>query len=255
MITTLLIDLDGTLIRGKTAIPEAPETVKRLREMGKKLFFITNASMNDRNGVLKILDSVGIEAEKEEIFTSSYATAEYISQNHPNAKVYCITEGGIEKELKEKEIETVNNENADVVAVGLDRKFDYEKMKTAKRAIDKGAVFIASNRDRNYPVEDELLPGAGTMVAAIQYCTKKEPVVIGKPEPFSADSIAKEYGIKKEEMMLVGDNLETEGIMAEKTGIKFAFVLGGVSKKEDMKKTKKEPDFVIESIEELPNLL
>jgi len=255
MVTTLLIDLDGTLIRGKTAISGAVETVKKLREMGKKLFFITNASMNDRNGVLKILSSIGIEAEKDEIFTSSYATAEYISQNHPDAKVFCITEGGIEKELKEKGIETVDNGNAGVVAVGLDRKFDYEKLKTAKRAIDNGAAFIASNMDRNYPVENEFLPGAGTMVAAIQYCTKKEPVVVGKPEPFSADSIAKKYGIKKEEMMLVGDNLETEGVMAEKTGIKFAFVLGGVSKREDIKKARKEPDFVIESIEELPNLL
>jgi len=254
MITTLLIDLDGTLIRGKTAIPGAPETIKKLRKMRKKIFFITNASMNDRNGVLKILKNVGIEAEKDEVFTSSYATAEYISQNHPNAKVYCITEGGIKKELKEKGIETVK-ENADVVAVGLDRKFDYEKLKTAKRAIDKGAVFVASNRDRNYPVENEFLPGAGTMVAAIKYCTKKEPVVVGKPEPFSADAIAKKYKIKKEEMMLVGDNLETEGVMAEKTGIKFAFVLGGVSKKEDMEKAREKPDFVLNSISELTNLL
>ena len=60
---------------------------------------------------------------------------------------------------------------ADTVVVGLDLHVTYAKIAEAQRCILAGARFVCSNRDRAYPVEGRLLPGAGTIVAAIEVAT------------------------------------------------------------------------------------
>src|SRR5438552_3270971 len=84
--------------------------------------------------------------------------------------------------------------SADTVVVGLDLHLTYAKVAEAQRAILAGARFVCSNRDRAYPVEGRLLPGAGTIVAAIEVATGQKALCIGKPEPFLFEEAIRRAG-------------------------------------------------------------
>ena len=179
MIKAVLLDLDGTLFRGRTAIRGAARALERMRSSGIKIFFLTNASTHTRKGTVEKLKSMGLSAAEGEVFCSSYMIADYIATKYPGRTVFCISESGMQDELKLKGIEIVKGEGADIVAVGLDRKFTYEKLAIAFKAIRRGALFIASNEDIMFPVEGGFLPGAGAMVAAVEKSTGRKPIVLG----------------------------------------------------------------------------
>lgn len=253
MLKAVLFDLDGTLYKGKTAIPGAEETLERLRKEGIRIFFITNAATRSRAGIVEKLTGMGIHAEENEVYGATYATARYITSNFPGKTVFCIGEKGMKDEFEKHKIKLVDDDSAEIIVVGLDRTIDYRKLSIGYRSIMKGAEFIATNTDATYPVEDGFLPGAGVMVAAIERCTGKKPFVVGKPESYFAELVIKENNLKKNEIIFVGDRLNTDIHFAKRAEIKSVMVLTGVSKKEDIKDIK--PDFVIDTVNELPELL
>ncbi len=257
MVSAVLLDLDGTLFRGKTAIPGAEQALEKIRSMGISVFFLTNASTRTRQGVVDKLKGMGLHARKEEMFNSGFATADYIASKHPGKTVFCLSEGGVQDELREKGIEVVENENADIVVVGLDRKLNYENLSIAFRAIWKGALFLATNDDATFPTENGLYPGSGAMVAAVEKSTGKKPLIIGKPYKYGIELLLREHKIKKSEAMIVGDRIETDILAGKKNGLKSVLVLTGVTTEKDLEGLKKEekPDYVISTIAELPKLL
>ncbi len=255
MLKAVLLDLDGTVYRGKSAIPGADETLQKLRDKGIRLFFVTNAATRSRVGVVEKLAGMGIHAKEEEMYCTTYATARYITSNFKDKTVFCIGEKGMKDEFKKHEISVVEDDSAGIVVVGLDRTIDYDKLSVGYKTIMKGAEFIATNGDVVYPVEDGFLPGAGVMVAAVESCTSKKPFIIGKPEIYFAELIHAENKLDKEEMLIVGDRTDTDIRFGRNTGIKSVLVLTGVTKKEDIEKSNDKPDYVIESVNELPELV
>jgi HAD superfamily hydrolase (TIGR01457 family) len=255
MLKAVLLDLDGTIYKGKSAIPGTAEALEKLREKGIRLFFISNAATQSRIGVVERLAAMGIRSAKEEIYNSSYATAMYLCENFPGRTVFCFGEEGMKEEFRAHGIKTVEDESADIVVVSLDRTINYQKMTVCYRAIRNGALFIATNDDADFPVEDGYLPGAGAMVAAVERCTGKKPFIVGKPNTYFARLILEENKLKKDEVITVGDRLETDVRFARNAGIKSILVLTGVTKKEDIEKSKDKPDYVTETINKLPELL
>jgi len=261
MIKAALLDLDGTLFVGKTAIPGAVQTLGTLRSMGINVFFLTNASTRNRKSTAAKLNGMGLIANEREIFCSSYMVADYIATNHPGKTVFCISEGGIQDELEEKKIKIVDDDNADIVVVGLDRTLTYQKLAIAHKAISKGALLLATNDDSTFPVEDGTLPGSGAMVAAVERSTGKKALIIGKPNRYGIDLLLRENSLKKDEAIIVGDRLETDILTGKRNKMKSALVLSGVSTKQDLEKLKlsgKEkdmPDFVLDSVNDLPGLI
>ncbi len=251
MIKAVIFDLDGTLYRGRTPLPGAAETLDTLRRKGVKALFLTNAATMSRADVAAKLSGMGLHAKKEDVYCGAYLLARYIAQNHRGKSVYVVGEKGIFDELKDVGVPVAGDENAGVVAVGLDRRFTYDKLAKACLALKKGAVFLASNTDATFPVEGGELPGAGGMVAAIEKVSGKRPHVTGKPNPYVMELIGKEHGLGKQEIMVVGDRLETDIAFARNCGVKSALVLSGASKKEDIRENGMRPDYVFGSVAEL----
>ncbi|MFH2101506.1 MAG: HAD-IIA family hydrolase [Candidatus Micrarchaeota archaeon] len=250
MFKAVLLDLDGTVYKGKSAIAGAKETIEKLRAGGVRVFFLTNASTNSRGERAETIRKFNIEASREEVYSSSYASAKYVADNYPGKTVFAVCEGGIQAEMEEMGVEVVEDASADVVVVGLDRGLTYEKLATAFKAIHSGAAFIATNEDATFPVEEGFLPGAGAVVAFIRKSTGKEPLVMGKPNTFLIDMIMEEHGLRKEDVLIVGDMLETDILAGKKAGIKSALVLTGVATRKDVEKLEKEkrPDYILDSI-------
>jgi HAD superfamily hydrolase (TIGR01457 family) len=248
--------MDGTIFKGNTAIPGTKVAIEKLRKMGLKLFFLTNGNNKTRSQYVFHLKKMGLNAKEEEIYTSAYATAQYIADNYSKKSVFCISEGGIPDELRAKGIKVVDNESADIVAVGLDRKFNYKKLTTAFHAIQKGALFIATNEDAAFPIEKMSLPGAGAMVGAIEKSTGVKPILIGKPNKYGIELLLRHNKLRRGEVLIVGDRLETDILAGKINRIKSVLALSGVTTKAQLKKTKgkDKPDYVINSICDLPKL-
>lgn len=247
MIKAVIFDLDGTIYIGKTAVPGAIDKIKELRKRGVKTIFLTNAATMSRKGIAEKLNGMGFDVRESECYGGAYLLARYISQEHTGKRVYVVGERGIFEELEKAGVRTADE--ADIVVAGLDRHFTYEKLAKAHRNLDEGAMFIASNLDPTFPTEEGSMPGAGAIVAAIEKCSGKAPyVVVGKPNPFVLELIEKDHGVKKEEMLMVGDRIETDIHFAKNCGIKAALVLTGVTKKDMIKER---VDYVFNSVAEL----
>jgi 4-nitrophenyl phosphatase len=259
-IKAVIMDLDGTLYRGKTPLPGAAEALDALRRRGVKVLFLTNSATRSRADVAAKLDSIGLHAVKEDVYCGAYLLASYIAQNHRGKAAYVVGEKGIFDEFRVAGVQAINTvagagreeaAKAGIVAVGLDRNFSYDKLAKAHAALRNGAAFLASNSDATYPVEGGELPGAGGMVAAIEAVSGKKAHVVGKPNPYVMELIEKAHGLKRREILVVGDRLETDITFAKNCGVKSALVLSGASKISDMRENGMRPDYVFGSVQEL----
>jgi len=268
-----LLDCDGVLWRGDHLIPGIAETLALLRKLGKKLVFVTNNSTQSREQFLKKILSLKLQAVKEEIVGSAFATAAYLHERNFNKKVYVVGEAGIGAELKEFGIpfagieehrgqytlEDIENVKIDpeigAVIVGLDRFINYYKLTYANLVLAKeGILFIATNSDPSLPSKNDIyLPGAGSLVASVACASQKTPVVIGKPCATMMDIIMKEWKFDAKRTCMIGDRLDTDILFGKDGGTGTLFVLTGASTLDQAKALdhKARPDYVANSLADL----
>jgi 4-nitrophenyl phosphatase len=252
-IRNVIFDMDGVMYVGRTAVPGAAETVAYLRENGVKVFFLTNNAERMKEEFTQKLNSFGIGAKDEEVYSSGYGAARYVKEKFPGKTVFAFSRG-TKAEMQRQGIELDLSEKAQVVVAGLDLQINYEKLVASFRAIIGGAEFIATNEDMAFPVEDGLKPGAGLIVAGLAASTGRKPINVGKPEPYILDTILREHGLSKEETMMVGDRLETDILMAKREGVKSMLVLSGVSCEKDATDKGLVPDYLVESVAAIPEM-
>jgi len=255
-----LIDLDGVIYRGEQVIEGAVETLAWLRLQRAEISFLTNNSAFSRRNYLERLSLLGIKCQLEEIMSTAYATRLYLEEKGPpGARVLVIGEWGLMVELEGAKVSLVDWQNEgliDYVVVGLDRNFHYSKLTRAHHAIIQGAKFIATNRDATFPTEKGTLPGGGAIVAAIEACTGKTPVVIGKPQDYMVKKVLETRNWKSEETVVVGDRLETDVLLGNQLGMITALVLTGITNRETAEKAVHDlkPTYILDSIQNLKEL-
>lgn len=221
-------------------------------------FFLTNNSTRTRAQYAERLRRMGIECQEHEVITSGYATAEYLHSVAPDgARVLVIGEEGLKVELRLAGLSLSENGPVEFVVVGMDRGFTYEKLRRAQQAILEGAEFIATNPDSTYPMEEGLIPGAGSIVAAVEKASGRRPKVIGKPEPFMLELALRLSGARREESVVVGDRLDTDILAGNKVGMVTVLVLTGVTTEDEARRAKGElrPKFVIPDLRGLAGVL
>lgn len=229
----ICLDLDGTVYRGIEPIPEAADFISRAQSAGIDPYFITNNSSKTQVQLQAKLLDFGIKATLNRIMTSAIATAKYCSIHHKGASVLLIGEDGLVDALENEGI-TLTVENPDVVIMGIDRDISYAKLADACLAIRAGAHFIATNNDNAFPTERGLVPGNGSFVTLMKSATGVQPIVIGKPEIAMLGFIQEQGGYSKEEMVMVGDNYDTDILTGIQFGIDTVHVETGVTSKLDL---------------------
>jgi len=248
-IDNFIFDCDGVLWRGNELIDGADKALEMLRGKGKKLFFVSNNSTNSREQYVKKFEKFGIKVMKDELISSSYATAVYLQSISFKKKVYVVGESGIGIELKEAGIEALGMEkdggvhdfeevqrievDSDIGAVfcGYDRNFNYYKMSYAYLCLEKikDCLFIATNLDTTFPSSFGNLPGGGSICAPIITATGKSPLVMGKPEPLMLDILVQKYSLNRSRSCMVGDRLNTDISFGLNGGLTTLLVLTGIS--------------------------
>lgn len=245
-----ILDLDGVIYHGRVVIPGACESIDRLRSSGSRVIFLTNNATRTREVIARRLKDMGIHCRAGDVISSAYAASVYIKEKYGSSTIYPVGEQGLFVEL-ERAGHTINGLDADYVVTGLDREFTYEKLTRAMQLLLNGAGFIATNTDAMLPIENGFLPGAGSMVAAIQAASGVMPDVVGKPNKPIMDVLLSEYGLKSEECILVGDRLETDILAGIRAGMRTVLVLTGASGMEDIGSSGLQPDTVLDSIADL----
>ncbi|KJF18636.1 HAD-IIA family hydrolase [Acidithrix ferrooxidans] len=219
-----VIDLDGVIWLLNDPIPGSIEAVAQLVRAGITVTFATNNSTLTKEQYSQKLERLGIDIQATNLVTSAMAAASMVA---PGSRAYVVGAFGINDALANRGVEVVDDDDVDVVVVGLDREISYDKLSRAGNAIRNGATFIATNTDATFPITGGLLPGAGSMVAAVATVGGKAPLVAGKPSAPMAKLIRDLVG---QPTLMVGDRFETDGAFANELACGFGLVLSGVSK-------------------------
>jgi HAD superfamily hydrolase (TIGR01450 family) len=240
------MDLDGVVYRGAEAVPGAVELIETLRAAGIRVRYATNNSMATRAQYAERLVGHGIPALSDEIVTSTSATISFLQRRLPEVhRVLGAGAPALSSELRAEGFDEISaselarpdyqgellGSTFDAVIVGLDQASTYGRVAVVATAIRQGARFIATNADLRYPTAKGLLPGAGSLVAAIRAAAggDVEPIVIGKPGTAMFTGILADAGVAAEDAVVVGDNPDSDIIAARRAGIFAILVLTGVA--------------------------
>lgn len=246
-----LIDLDGTIYRGKQPIKYAKEFVEYLQQNNIPFMFVTNNSTKEPQAVVKNLaENCDIHVGVDNVFTTAMATAAYLKQNATKEKtVYCIGEQGLKKALTDVGVQ-FEEQNPNYVVVGLDYDVTYHKFELATLAIRNGAKFIGTNADTNLPNERGLVPGAGSVIGLVKIATQQEPLFIGKPEAIIMQMALAKMKLSADETVMVGDNYNTDIKAGINSKMDTLLVYTGVSTKEQVAAEKIKPTHQVDSLGE-----
>ena len=253
-----VFDLDGTIYLGDELLPGAKRLILKLRELGKRVIFLSNNATRDPRMYAEKLGRLGLKTPASEIVNTVVTMTEWLLSNHPDAKVYPISEEPLKNSLSEAGIRMSEDpEEIDIVIASYDRTFEYEKLQIAFDAIwfYKRAMLVTTNPDRYCPFPGSRgEPDAAAIVGAIEACTgTKCQVNVGKPDPIMLETIMDLIGLDAKDCVMTGDRLYTEIRMAKGAGIPSAVVLTGETTAEDLDNEPEEnlPDYTLERIDRL----
>lgn len=221
--TVWALDLDGVLWRGAVPIAGAADAVLRLRARGDRVVLVTNNSAGTVAEQLAKLDRMGAPTDAGDLITSAQAAAAMLP---PGSSALACAGPGVREALAARGVRVVEEGPADAVVVGWHRHFDFDGLARAADAVRAGARLVGTNEDATYPTPDGLLPGAGSILAAVACASGAEPEVAGKPHAPMQRLVAERAG---RVAVVVGDRDSTDGALARALGARFALVLSGVT--------------------------
>ncbi|KRK70308.1 TIGR01457 family HAD-type hydrolase [Lacticaseibacillus nasuensis] len=228
-----LIDLDGTMYRGKERIPAAKDFIERLQAKHIPFMFLTNNTTQAPETVCRNLaDNHDIHATPDQVYSPALATAAWIQSQHGGDanghSVYAIGELGLKQALLDVGLK-FNEFDPEYVVVGLDYDVTYHKFELATLAIQRGARFIGTNEDTNLPNERGHVPGAGSVIALVERATQQRATYIGKPQAIIMDQALRKMGLARDQVVMVGDNYHTDIMAGINAGIDTLLVYTGIS--------------------------
>jgi HAD superfamily hydrolase (TIGR01450 family) len=231
----ILFDLDGTLLHGTDVVSGAPGTIAVLRQMRKRLAFVTNNSTATPEQVVAKLARAGIEVFLEEIQTSAMTTADLLADRMLKT-AFVIGEEGIRRELARVGIRIDDGDprRVDVVVVGCDRGANWSRLRRAAVLVQRGAALVATNADASFPAPGgERWPGAGALLAVLTTTTGLAAEIVGKPYPPLLESALVRAGGGRP--LVVGDRLDTDIAGADTLGWDSLLVFSGLARPEDLR--------------------
>lgn len=245
-----LIDLDGTIYLGNKPITAGKKFVEELQAKKIPFQFVTNNTTKEPKAVERQLrEQFDIHVNESDIYTATLATIDYMKDKNLGNKVYVVGEEGLRKGILAAGF--IHDEvSPDYVVVGLDRDINYEKLKLATLAIRNGAHFIGTNPDKNLPTDEGLLPGAGSLISLFETATAQKAIIIGKPNAIIMEKALERLSLNKSDVIMVGDNYETDILAGINNGIDTLLVLTGFTPKEAVSTLTKQPTFVVNSLSE-----
>lgn len=247
---TIVLDLDGTMYRGSECIDSAKRFIDRCYKAGIPYVFLTNNSMRTQEENAQHMIDMGYEhIEPSQFFNSAMASTQYVAKNSAQRKAYYIGKNGMKEALEKEGFELVE-QDPDFVFVGLNKECTYASYSKALSFLLQGAKLIGTNNDRILAKPGGFEVGNGSIVAMFEYASKQESPKIAKPYRPMLDLCLEHFGLKKEDIILVGDNLETDIALGYNNNVETLLVETGVHQREDIEALKIYPTQVVKNLDD-----
>jgi HAD superfamily hydrolase (TIGR01458 family) len=249
----VLLDIDGVLVSSWRPLPGGLEAVEWLRQNRVPFRLITNTTTHTRADLAGALAGAGIEVSEDEIVTAVVATATYLRGAHPGARVFVLCDGHARTDLEDVE---VVDDGADVIVIGgAYEGFDYATLNHVFQMLMDGARLVAMHRNLYWWTDQGWRLDGGAYVAGLEEATGRRAVVCGKPsEAYFASALA-QIGVAPGRAAMVGDDVESDVLGAQALGLAGVLVRTGKFRPEDLERAGGEPDVILDSVADLPQLL
>jgi HAD superfamily hydrolase (TIGR01450 family) len=256
-IKAFALDMDGTIYLDSIWIEGAKDFLNRVKESGRKLYFLTNNSSKDPNSYIKKLTEMGYPVDESEIVTSGQATIWYLKRYYYGKKVFLLGNHLLKNEFLKEGIE-LSDKDCDLVVVGFDTELTYDSMTKVCDLVRAGVPYIATHPDYNCPTATGFIPDAGAIMAFIKASAFRDPdIIIGKPNRTISDYLMERIrasgieDINREEIAMVGDRLYTDIAAGVNSGFKSILVLSGEATWKDAERSEVKPDLIYSSVKEM----
>lgn len=250
-----LTDMDGVLVREEHEIPGAGDLIQRWVDTSRRFLVLTNNSIFTQRDLAARLRGSGLTVPEENIWTSALATAGFLVDQHPGARLYVIGEAGLTTALHEAGF-ILTDTDPDYVVLGETRNYSFEAITKAVRFIGGGSRFICTNPDATGPSREGPLPATGSVAAMIKAATGGvEPYVVGKPNPMMFRSALNRIEAHSETTAMIGDRMDTDMVAGIEAGLLTVLVLSGITRREDIDAYPYRPNIVLDSVIDLLPLL
>ena len=231
----VILDLDGCVWIGEQATAGAAEAIAALRDGGKRVAFVTNNSYHAGEELVRKLWGLGVRASLDDVVTVGGAVQHLLAETRAGSGAFVIGTQAMRDHVAEAGLRVLNDTDmaarADVVLVAGMLDLTYSHLRDAVLALGRGADFLATGRDRIYPMPDGPWPGAGALVAAVEYASGRTAQIVGKPEPQLIYTALDRLGPGR--TLMVGDRIDSDVGAAVSAGIDAALVLSGGATRED----------------------
>ncbi|MGL4382938.1 MAG: HAD-IIA family hydrolase, partial [Bacilli bacterium] len=224
-----LLDMDGTIFLEDTLIEGTIDFFKLIKEKNIKPIFITNNSSKSPKAYQDKLAKLGLRFKENDFFTSGEATIYYLKEYIKGNNIYLLGTQSLIEQFNNNGYLSDASRKYDALVLGFDTTLTYDKLWQACDLIKEGIPYIATHPDLVCPLKNQKsMPDVGSFIELIKVATNgKTPLVIGKPHHYMLDYLLKKYQINKDEVVIVGDRLYTDILIACENDVSSILVLSG----------------------------
>ena len=246
----ILLDIDGVLHVSMQPIAGANKTLIWLEKQGYQVCYVTNTTTSSRATLVNKLKEIGLSLDEERVITAPVATANYIRQHYPGRRCWLLTKGDTARDFTG--IHLVESQADIVVIGGAEELLSYENMNHAFRMLMDGAILLATHTNLYWRTSEGLQLDSGPFVYALELATGQKAIVLGKPNLAFFEQALLTIGVRAQEALMVGDDLENDIGGAQKAGLQGALVCTGKHIAQSSLLERIHPDVILPSIADLP---
>ena len=243
-----IFDLDGTVYMGNQPIQGTVDFIKQNMERFDIHFLTNNTSKNLKDYIIK-LNGLGIAATLPRMLSPLLPLADHLEAEGIE-EIYPVGNTNFIAYLKERlpNLRLGKSSRCQAVVVGYDTELTYQKLADSCLLLQRPEVrFWATHPDAVCPSPEGPLPDTGSFLALYEKATGRVPELnFGKPNPLVLSPLIARY--KPEEMVMVGDRLYTDMVLAYNAGMESILVLSGETRREDLTKVDRQPSLVLEDL-------
>jgi len=245
----LLCDVDGTLISGSRQIPGAAAALQRIGAAGIEFRLTTNTTRFSRRGIVDVLNAAGFDVDVEAVLNPAVLARRRILASGARRAALLVADGA---EADFEGVERVEDDPDWVVFGDLGERLDWHVMQRAFAWVRQGARLIALQRNRFWDPGDGVMRiDAGAFVAGLEYATGVAAELVGKPSSVFFEEAVGALGIPPSDVLVVGDDVTTDGAGGAACGCLTATVRSGKFDDEQLGETGFKPDLLIDTVADL----
>ncbi len=250
-----LLDMDGTIYLDSTPIGDMINTLKKLRNAGKKIVYFTNNSSKTVDEYQKKLKKIGFWEDGDEVYSSGVAAIWYLKKYCAGKRVYLLGTDALIKTFKENGF-TIDEVNPEIAMLAYDTTIDFPKMKLFNEFLVKGAIYIATHPDMVCPTDGISMPDVGSFIKMFEGSSGRVPeIIIGKPYGFMGEMLEENFNVERDKITMVGDRIYTDIKFGINCGFNSVLVLSGETTKEIYEQSGVEPTLILNSLNDVADLL